>query len=267
MEQEGIRVSSASVNETPDPVLDAWDREVYVQEESFREVPERLPDDPFDMEFANPVGISLLSMLKASGRAIPPELESSKDAGQTPVLVHHSITPFYKAGQAPSGVWGMGYRFEPLTSDCHTVGLAPLTVRNDVLNVSQRLTFGIKLGGSVDVIAAAVGAALALPVQLSAASINASTEQQFAATLAFTLSALEVQGGPVGAGGARWNLYRGRTAIDSNQPLFHTILVPTETAEFEAKVDSWVRRPGRWFGLVGAKEWVYPATTIRVRII
>jgi hypothetical protein len=84
--------------------------------------------------------------------------------------------------------------------------------------------------------------------------------------LQVTFSILEVQAGPVNAGGARWNIYRGRDSIDTFQPLFQTMLVPAGTAKLRFEIRTWIRGSRRFFGLVNGREWTYDPKTFDVSL-
>ncbi len=238
-------------------------------EPSLRDIPDRPAEDPFDLEITVPYAIAITELYRAVGKRPPKPVQAAVERGEVPVLVQHNLTPFYKAGKAPTGVWGMGYEFEPRAPGCVTLGTVPGSVTFDVMTVSQQVAFGVSIGGQVS-----IGELPELPlpgapgssIQLQGAKLHATTDQQFAVAIEFALSVLEVQAGPIGAGGARWNLYRGRRTIETNQPLFHTVLVPDGTNKIPVAVKTWVRRSGRFFGLIKPKHWDYPEQSFEVLI-
>jgi len=103
--------------------------------------------------------------------------------------------------------------------------------------------------------AAAVGTATGDHASDVKLSLSADAKFAFILSLKFDLSLLEVQSGPVGAGGARWNLYRRGKRIDVMQSLAHTVVVPRSTASLKLVVATWIRESGFLGG--AATQWTF----------
>jgi hypothetical protein len=69
------------------------------------------------------------------------------------------------------------------------------------------------------------------------------------------LTLLEIQAGPVESGGAKWNFYRQAQRLDGFQPLLQTILVEETVTTLHVRIKTWVRSPGRFWGLGKTQEW------------
>lgn len=266
MNDDRERLSSTRIHDIDDPVLDALDRAVVEGEGSgsparaLRDVPARVPvpDTPFDLEVAKPRAIAVERLYRLLKKEVPADIRAALGA-TVPVLLAHGMTPFYKAGQSPIGVWGMGYECRVANKKCDTVAVAPESRKYDVATVTQQMSFGIKAGGQIGAPAISTQALPSSPVtiDLAGASISATTDQQYAVALQCTFSILEVQAGPVDAGGARWNMYRGRDRIDTFQPLFQTMLVPKRTTKLRFEIKTWIRGSRRLLGLQRGREWIY----------
>jgi hypothetical protein len=260
------RVSSAKSQEVEDSTLESWDRAIP-DAWSFREVPPREPEDPFDLEITKPHAVSIERLYEIAGKKVPAELRASLGAS-VPLLLSHGMTPFYKAGRKPSGVWGMGYRTLVDDKRCATVAVFPASRKYDVINVSEQVSFGIKAGGEIG-IPEVQGFQLLdtlADIKLTGLALRATTNDEFAIAAQCTFSVLEVQAGPVDAGGARWNLYRGRESVEMYQPLFQTLLAPRKAKNLRFTIDTWIRGSGRFFGLLKARQWDYPSQVFEVSI-
>jgi hypothetical protein len=260
-------ISSNEATEVEDPVLDRWDRSMTQAGAVFRDVPEPEADDPFDLEVAKPYAVSVHRLYRTLGKKIPTEVRAALGTGRVPLLINHSLTPFYKPGQSPTGVWGMGYRCESVGAAADTIAVAPGSRKYRVADLSQRLSLGIKAGGEISLNQLRIPvSADAASIQLGDASVRATTDQEFAIAIEIAIAVLEIQAAPVGAGGARWNLYRTRESIDVNQPLLQTIMVRRGTPAIRMDVETWVRRNGRFFGLGGARHWTYPRQSFEIDV-
>jgi hypothetical protein len=260
------RLSSIGSDEVEDSTLNHWDRPAP-DAVFYRDIPPKEPEDPFDLEVAKPRAVSIERLYEIAGKQVPAELRAALGAS-LPLLVSHGMTPFYKAGHRPTGVWGMGYRALVDDQRCNTVALFPASRRYDVIKVSESLSFGIKAGGEIgfsEVPKFQLLNTLA-DVKLTGLALRTTTDDEFAIAAQCTLSVLEVVAGPVGAGGARWNLYRGRESIETYQPLFHTLLAPRKVQSLRFTVDTWIRGSGRFFGLLRARQWIYPSQVFEVSI-
>ncbi len=260
------RLSSIESTEVEDSLLESWDQSLP-DEWAFRDVPLREPEDPFDLEITKPRAVAIERLYEIAGKKVPANLQASLGAN-FPLLVSHGMTPFYKAGRKPSGVWGMGYRTVVDDDRCSTVAVFPASRKYDVIHVSEQVSVGIKAGGEIS-LPEVQGLQLLdtlTHVKLSGLALRATTDNEFAIAAQCTFSVLEVQAGPISAGGARWNLYRGRETIETYQPLLQTLLVPRKAKSLRFTVDAWLRGSGRFFGLLKARQWAYPSQEFEVSI-
>jgi hypothetical protein len=84
--------------------------------------------------------------------------------------------------------------------------------------------------------------------------------------IAINFSALKIQAGPIGAGGARWNIYRQQERIDLFQPLLQTLLIPSDLNRLKMSVKTWIRRSGKFGGLIGARAWEFKPVNFTVSL-
>jgi hypothetical protein len=101
---------------------------------------------------------------------------------------------------------------------------------------------------------------------MTGASVYTTTDNQFSFALSLELSQLKVLAGPVGAGGARWDIYRTRERLDRFQPLVQTLFVPEDATSMNVKVHTWIKRRGKFFGLLSAREWTFPGQEFNVSL-
>ena len=175
------------------------------------------------------------------------------------MVLLHGLTPFNRRGRRPAEIWGMGYTARLLDCDAaRTVGYEPGSQAIKAIEVNQTLMLDMALDGSLQVAPPGTDAQ-PLAAGLSGA---ASMRQGFALSLRIEWSALEVQAGPIGTGGVRWNLYRQASRIDRHHRLLQTLLIPRETKTLTIEVDTWVRRRGGFFGLFGTREWSSPTIAL-----
>ena len=261
-----VRLRSTGWSEVDDPVLDDLDKANYDPAAVRAGVPRRSEGNPFDLELMKPQALAVARLYALAGTPMAALIEASPDSN-VPVLMAHGMTPFYRPGLTPTGVWGMGYRATIEGDVCSTIALFPDTRRFEIGHLSESLQVGLRAGGEMGLLrSGALTSSVPLAVGLPAVELKATTNQEFGIAIDCKFSLLEVQAGPVGAGGARWNLYRQREAIDERQSLFHTILVPRHLKKLTVNVECWVRRSGRFFGLVGARHWEYPVQTYQVSL-
>lgn len=147
-----FRVSSNGSDEVDDPILDRLDaREEAAQaaadllRDPVRAAAEAEPDDPFDFELAKPSAIDLRKLHQLLKLPLPAEIEAALGP-QTPILLCHGMTPFYKGGRQPTGVWGMGYRATIEGIDAVTVSFLPESKLLQVAQIKQRVQFGLEKG-------------------------------------------------------------------------------------------------------------------------
>lgn len=208
---------------------------------------------PYDLEPEAPRVLSLERLLSLSEVPLPPEI-SAATGEYCAVVVLHGLTPFHRRGHRPSEIWGMGYESVPVDCDAaRTVSYEPGNRVVKAIEVVQTMAVDVALDGSM---AAGVPSDAAIPVAAGLAGA-ASTRLGFALSLQIEWSVVEVQAGPVGHGGVRWNLYRQGSRIDRHHRLIQTMLLPRSTKELNVEVRTWVRRRGL-FGVFGTREWQSP---------
>jgi hypothetical protein len=93
------------------------------------------------------------------------------------------------------------------------------------------------------------------PISEARLSLSADARFAFLLGLDLDLSLLEVQAGPVGAGGARWNLYRRGRRIDVTQSLVHTLTIPSGATQLRLRVTTWISESGLFGG--PATRWTF----------
>lgn len=266
------RLSSIGSEEFEDPLLDQLESRFSQYEPGLRPVMRGSGfaesadlDDPFDIEVAKPAAYDLLKLHQLTGVATP-ALHGAALGANLLLFICHGLTPFYKGGQRPTGVWGIGYTARLLDVDGRTVGFQPTSELVEVAKVNQEVHIGLDVGGSLSVAPnVGIGGEL-LGISIPSAKLTATTSQSVGLALTCAFSVVAVQAGPVGAGGVRWNLYRAKQSIEAFQPLFQTLQVPADARSLRFEVETWVRRAGYFFGLVGARHWRYPPQTFEVSL-
>lgn len=263
-----VTVVSDSVEEVDDATLEALQSQAARDEASFRSqdsMPSVDPDNPFDVEIARPYAVDVRKLYEIAGKPIPAEISASLGF-RVPVLICHGITPFYKGGVKPTGVWGLGYRAELDGGHAATISLFPGTQATTVAGASQRLRVGLSFSGGLSVDEKIEIPANASGLTVAGASVYMTTHQVFGLALDCSFSLLQVQSGPVGGGGAQWNLYRGRNRIDVYQPLYHTLLIPEGVSSLIFRVKTWVRSSYSWIPTRKARQWNYPVQKFEVSV-
>ena len=212
------------------------------------------PKCPFRIEVAQPQAYSFDHLCKVAG-VRPSGLAAAAPNGKKLVLLVHGITPFYKAGESPTGAIGMGYLARADNPGSGTVDWFPNTETIPAVQISQKLAVGIKASGHLALDMGAIGAvAKAVGLEPPTADVRASTDQQFTVAVDIRLSPLKVQSGPIGAGGVAWNLYRQNERIDVYQQLLQTVLVPRDATTLNLRVTTWIRWSCHFLGF-GARQW------------
>ncbi len=224
------------------------------------EAPRPTPEScPFDLEVPPPYAVDLRRLCDLTRTKVPPEVEA-KLGPNTPVLLYHRMTPFARPGEKAPRVWGMGYtvRLKGLPAAA-TIDLVPNNRLATLAAASTELSVGLGAGGDIGLPAIAgqaIGAAVpGWSVKEAKLSVSADARSAFVLSLDFDVSLLEVQAGPVGAGGARWNLYRHGQRLDVTQSLAHTVAVPKGTPSLKLAVTVWVRESGFLGG--PARQWSF----------
>ena len=184
-----------------------------------------------------------------------------------PILLCHHMTPFYRPGVAPTGVWGTGYEVTVHDVDASTIAVFPDSGHTDIAEAKQDILVGLSVGGALKVSNDALGPLQEIPgIEIRGARVVASTDQLFRIHLASTWSVLDVQAGPVGSGGARWNIYRTTKRVDLGQTLLQTILIPKGIRELHVSVSTWIRCTRRMFVWNKPIQWTFPKTEFRVSL-
>ena len=203
---------------------------------------------PFDLEVQSPFAVDLIRLCKKTGDNVPPEIQAWLGP-KTAVLIYHHMTPFATPpGDRPHRVWAMGYTARLVGQpSATTIGLVPDSKLDRVIGVVAEVNIG-----------AGAGVKLGLPeggVRGVKLSLSADAKLTCILSLDLDVSLLEIQAGPVGAGGARWDLYRRGKRIDVTQSLAHTVVVPKGTASLKLAVETWIRESG-WLGSP-ATQWTF----------
>lgn len=211
----------------------------------------------FDLRVNRPRAIDLRKLWTLTNTPVPPAIAAVLGPS-VPILLDHVITPFPAGGNAPGGVWGLGYEIALDGVDANTISVVPNDVVVNIGRIDQEVQLGVELGGEVgipDGVLATIPQAVAT---LSRGNISASTNQRFQFALRMQLSLRKVVGAPVGAGGAMWKLYRQDEPIDRPHTLLQTLVVAPGTSSLPCTVKTWAKQAGFLGMRLGAKYWEYP---------
>jgi len=269
---DAIRITTEQVEDVDDPILAELD-DLFRAEEALlapmgdSQLSETLdPDRPYDLELVKPRAIDLRKLYKLAGKEIPNEIEAALGPS-TPVLLYQGVTPFTRPGEAPRGVWGLGYEVRPVDLDAATVALSPDTEVTRLGALESKVSIGLSAAGELAAPEAALAAANAIPgVALHNAQVEATTSTKLALAIRVEFSMVKVEAGPIGAGGARWNVYRVDERVVGFQPFIQTLLVPQKTKMLKLTVQPWVARRGRLFGVIGSRKFIPAPTTFEVSL-
>jgi hypothetical protein len=231
------------------------------------DVEEHADDDaPYDLEVMYPRAASVRELCRRAGKEVAPEVGAALGPRE-PLLIWHGVTAFAKQGQRPPHVWGMGYTVRLDGVSAATVAVAPASFVRTVATMGQELQLGIGVGGEIEVPPVALAPAGAVPgVSFTGARLEATTDTRLVLSLRADFAVLDVQAGPVGAGGARWNLYRTGARLDRFQPLVQTLLVEPGIRALPMSVTTWVRRRRSLRGLGGTRHWDYQPQAYEVSL-
>jgi hypothetical protein len=269
---ETLTISTEFVEDVDDPLLTELD-EIARAEESLlgpmgdaAEEPALDVDRPYDLELVKPRAVDLRKLCKLAGKDLPQEMESSLGL-RVPVLLYHGLTPFARPGERPRGVWGLGYEVRPVDVDAATVALSPDTESTKIGEINSEVRIGLSAGGEMSVPAPVLEAANAIPgISLQGAKLEATTDQTFALAIRVEFSMVKVEAGAIGAGGARWNVYRAGQRVVGFQPFIQTVLLPKKTRTLQLAVQPWVARRGWLFGKLGSRKFIPAPTTFDVSL-
>lgn len=103
-------------------------------------------------------------------------------------------------------------------------------------------------------------------LSLNGVKVEATTDAHIGVALQCEISFVQVQAGPIGEGGAGWNLYKKGQRIDIQHPLLHTLLAPNGTKALKVKINAWVREPRRFFRVLRGREWRFPSVDYAVSL-
>ncbi|MFZ0172122.1 MAG: hypothetical protein WAL04_10610 [Acidimicrobiales bacterium] len=210
---------------------------------------------PFELELMKPRALDLRVLYKQLHRDVPADVEAALGAHR-PLLLCHAMTAFASAGERPSGVWGMGYEIALANAeDASTVALAPDSRTHEIGSAETNVVFGLSAGGKLNAHGLSIAGLPVLPVGLPGVEIAAATDNSFALCAKLEIGFIEVQAGPVGAGGARWNLYRHGRDLRLSQSLLQTLLVPEDLDQLEIMVETWIRKRVLLAGLRKPWQW------------
>ena len=261
-EVEKVKIFTNQSIEIDDKDLVKLDAEERAKEEVRRggpvEIEDLDPDQPYSMEIVKPRAVDLRKLYKLAKKPIPADIEATLGP-KIPVLIYHGFTPFHKPGVRPKAVWGMGYEvsLRGLT-DVNTVSVEPEDELTEKGEFKGKVDVGLAVGGKMQVKPDALKTLDKLPgFDLHKAEVNVTTDNNFSLAINLKFSALKIQSGAVGSGGAKWNIYRQEERIDVFQPLLQTILVPEGTKRLKMVVQTWIRRRGRFFGLLKGRAWMW----------
>jgi len=263
--EDSTRLQADSSRVVEDDVLDRLDAASDAEDSLFDTMggttePAPADDQPIDLELRKPMAVDLEELCKLAQKPIPPVVAAALGPNRG-LLLCHAMTAFAPPGERPSSIWGMGYEVSlPGVADASTISLAPDSEFESVAQGSAQINLGLSAGGKIGI---PIGAITGLPIPLTipGVSVEASTDNSFSVVLKCDMRFVTVQAGPVGAGGARWNLYRHGQDLRSAQLLFQTVLVPKKVDELVVTLETWVRKRGFFGGRWGAQEYRYPSET------
>ena len=198
---------------------------------------------PWQVEVPPPIAVDLRSVQAA----LSPDQVSAERATAV-VLLRHAVTAFGRPGEKPPPVWGIGYQVRLVgVDDAATLSWTPDTAAETLATASGHVDIGLDGNGHLGLHPGALGPALGVLAGLPIPDLmfKASTDVRFIAGFRLDVKALQIQAGPLGAGGARWNLYRRRKDLTRTQTLFHTVELPPGTDRLTVRLETWIRRRTR----------------------
>jgi hypothetical protein len=257
-----LRFTTERVEEVDDPVLAELDEVHRAEAEFFApmgdadSVSEVETNQPYDLEVVHPLAIDVRKLYKRAGKPIPATIDAALGP-RIPVLLYQGLTAFTRPAESPRGVWGLGYEVRTVDIDAATVSLSPDTELTRTGSLDSTVRVGVSAAGELAPPDAALSAVSAVPgISLHKAQLEVTTSTELAFAIHMDFSMVKVEAGPIGAGGARWNIYRTDERVVGFQPLIHTILVPRGTRTLKLSVQPWVSRRGIFFGLLGSRRFI-----------
>jgi hypothetical protein len=216
---------------------------------------------PFDLGVPAPRAVDLRALWKLAGKDADPMILATLGP-RTPILLSHAVTAFPAPGRPPR-VWGIRYASSLFGVDATTVDLAPTSEQLDILQLDATADFRVSLGGELEVSPPALAAVQQVPgISLNAAKVGGSIDEKATLRINFTMSVPKVIAGPDASGGARWQLYAQDRALNGQQALLQTVLIPAGVRTLRVEVVASVAAAG-WFG---PKEWTYETASFQVSL-
>jgi hypothetical protein len=239
-----------------DPVLDALEREFHQLAGNMGAPGTKGAGElPVDVEVVKPLAFDLRRIFALRDKAMGAGESTWKDVlgqNRVPILVRHGVTPFFAPGARPRAVYALGYQ-ATIEEDAETIDVAPTTQMLEVGSIDQQVTFSLSSGGKFDSVSSpAADMAKIAGIELPSVELGASVSNQAELRIRLKLELLKSQAAPVGAGGARWNLYRQDETLVGFTPLVQTMLVSPATQSLTFKVFSWAKFGG--FLGIGAQK-------------
>ena len=254
--EEPIRVHAESCFEVQDDILDRLVQQNEC-EDVFRGV-ESSTDCPFEMGVARPQAYDVRQLHSIIDPMTTAQANSALGP-KKPVLISHSVTPFYRPNVTPTGIWGMGYEVTLHDIDASTISVFPASQMDEVARLRQDISIGLNVGGTLALTERSLDVLNEIPgLQMRGARITASSDQTFRICITMNWSTIHVQSGPVDCGGAKWNIYRTKERIDVTQTLLHTLLIPDNIISVDVTVRTWIRCPRRVFFWNKPYQWTFP---------
>jgi hypothetical protein len=269
---ESVQLVAEPAGVVDDPVLDELTDEAEAEAELFAPMgaepaapAEENPDQTYSLVLAPPVAIDLRRAL--AGVAGHPQLALTEAFVGLPasVLLCHTMTPFALPGERPVPIWAMGYQVELLgVAAARTVSLVPASEVTTTATVSVSAGMRLEAGAGLDPLGLLNAV---VPMPLPDVHLKASTDGQIRLELAdFKVQAVRVIAGPVGAGGAMWQLYRHREVLNVSQVLLHVLALPAEVDQLTVRLSAWVSRRGLFGMKPENRTWRTPAQDFTISL-
>ncbi len=269
---ESIQLVAEPAGVVEDPVLDALSDEAQAEAELFapmgaeaEEPRDENPNRTYSLVLAPPLAIDLRRALEQLAGHPVPALNEAFVGLPTSVLLCHTMTPFAVPGERPVPIWAMGYQVELLGVDkARTISVVPASDVATSASVSVSAGMRLEAGAELDPLGALKAV---MPIPLPDAHLKASTDGQIRLEIPdFKVQAVRVIAGPVGAGGATWQLYRHREVLNVSQVLLHVLALPAQVDQLTMRMSAWVSRRG-WFGMKRENRiWRTPAQDITISL-
>jgi hypothetical protein len=265
-----MRLTAEPVGPIDDPVLDALDGEARAAAALFSPMGDAAaidddPDQPYDLQLMKPFAVDLERLCELAGSPVPPLVGAALGARRA-VLLCHAMTAFAPPGERPGGVWGMGYEVGLVgVDDASTISLSPDSEVEQLGAAHATVDLGLSAGGKLSLPAAAISG-LPLPLTVPGIELRASTDDRFSVSIGYALSVVQVQAGPIGAGGARWNLYRHGRDLRLSQSLLQTVMIPDSLKSLDVSIRTWIRKRSLLGGARRSCQWTAQPVQYRLSL-